>query len=78
LADNNIQASVRLTMKRRVTRFPALLAKLLGDDSGATVIEYTLIASIISIGIIAGAGSFGTTAGALYTNVANELAAAAE
>ncbi|EJN05290.1 Flp family type IVb pilin [Phyllobacterium sp. YR531] len=63
-------------MKRRVKRFPAVLAKLLGDDSGATVIEYTLIASIISIGIIVSAGSVGTAVGVLYTNVADEFTAA--
>lgn len=63
-------------MKRRVKRFPAILAKLLGDDSGATVIEYTLIASIISLGIIVSAGSLGTAVEALYTNVTDEFIAA--
>ena len=64
-------------MKRRVKRFSAVWARLLGDDSGATVVEYTLIASILSIGIIVGAGSLGTTVGAVYTNVAQEFSAAA-
>ncbi|MEP7453235.1 Flp family type IVb pilin [Phyllobacterium sp. SB3] len=65
-------------MKRRVNRFPAVLAKLFKDDSGATVIEYTLIASIISIGILASAGTLGKTVSTLYVSVAEQVTAATE
>lgn len=65
-------------MKRRVNRFPAVLAKLFKDDSGATVIEYTLIASIISIGILASAGTLGKTVGTLYASVAEQVTATSE
>ncbi|MBB3236630.1 Flp family type IVb pilin [Phyllobacterium endophyticum] len=36
-----------------------LIARFLKDESGATAIEYGLIAALISVGIIAGATSLG-------------------
>ncbi|WP_354342629.1 Flp family type IVb pilin [Phyllobacterium ifriqiyense] len=66
---------MRLKMKRGVNRFPAILAKLFKEDSGTTVIEYTLIASIVSIGILAGANSMGRAVNTLFTDVATEVTA---
>ncbi len=63
-------------MKRGANRFPAILAKFFKEDSGATVIEYTLIASIISIGILAGANSMGRVVDTHFKNVSTEATAA--
>lgn len=37
-----------------------LVKRLLQDESGATAIEYGLIAALISVALIAGAGAVGT------------------
>ena len=46
------------------------LVRFLNDDEGATSIEYSLIAMLISMGILAGATLIGTTLGALFNRVA--------
>lgn len=65
-------------MKRRTNTIFDVLAGFLRDKSGSTVIEYTLIASIISVGILTSAGTLGTTVQTLYTNVADQVSAAME
>lgn len=55
-----------------------LFARFVNDESGATAIEYGLIACLIAVAIIAGAtslgGSLNTTFGALGTKVGAEAA----
>ena len=58
-------------MSKFITRF-------LNDESGATAVEYGLIAALIGVVIIAGAGALGTalndkfnTIGATVTNAGN-------
>lgn len=46
------------------------LFRVLRDRSGATVIEYCLIAGIICIAIVAGATSLGQSANDSYNSVA--------
>jgi pilus assembly protein Flp/PilA len=43
------------------------------DESGATAIEYGLIAALIALAIVAGAGALGTNLGGLFDNIAGEL-----
>ncbi|UGX87785.1 Flp family type IVb pilin [Phyllobacterium meliloti] len=50
-----------------------LLARFLKDESGATAIEYGLIAALISVGIIAGATSLGSGLGTLFTNLGTKF-----
>jgi len=45
----------------------------LRDDSGATAIEYGLIAALIAVAIIAGATSVGGSLATTFNNVANSL-----
>jgi pilus assembly protein Flp/PilA len=47
------------------------LRDFIRDDSGATAIEYALIASGIAAAIIAVVMSMGTTLNGMYTSVAN-------
>jgi pilus assembly protein Flp/PilA len=49
------------------------LARFMNDESGATAIEYGLVAALISISIITGATSIGNQLSNLFSNVANEL-----
>ena len=50
-----------------------LLSKFLRDESGATAIEYCLIAAGISIVILAAVNSIGTTLNTSFTSVNTSL-----
>ncbi len=47
-----------------------LVQKFIDDKSGATAIEYGLIAALIAVAIIIGATSVGTAVNAKFANVA--------
>jgi pilus assembly protein Flp/PilA len=51
------------------------LRKFLRDESGATAIEYGLIAACISIAIIVIAGTLGDTLNTTFTTVNTKIAA---
>ena len=51
-------------------RFMSRLAK---DQSGATAIEYGLIAGLIAVVIIGAVTTIGTNLSATFTNIANAL-----
>ena len=55
----------------------ALFNRFAKNESGATAIEYGLIAALIAVVIIAGAGAVGTNTGAALQNVADEIGAPA-
>ena len=50
-----------------------IFARFAQDESGATAIEYGLIAALISVGIILAAGTLGTNLGTLFNNIAGDL-----
>ena len=50
-----------------------MLKQFWNDESGATAIEYGLIAALISIAIIGGARTLGTNIGATFTNDGNAI-----
>ena len=54
-----------------------IFARFMKDESGATAIEYGLIAALISVAIITGAGVVGTQIGTLFTNIGTKMTAAA-
>ncbi len=47
--------------------------RFMRDERGVTAIEYGLIASLIALAIIVGAGNLGTALDTLFTNIAAEL-----
>lgn len=51
-----------------------LFTRFLKDESGATAIEYGLIAALISVGIIAGAGTLGTNINGVFNKLAGNMA----
>jgi pilus assembly protein Flp/PilA len=55
----------------------SLLKRLIKNDSGATAIEYGLIAALIAVVIIAGATTLGTKLNDQFTNVSTYLKATA-
>lgn len=50
-----------------------IFSRLLKDESGATAIEYGLIAALISIMIIVGATTVGEQLETLFKNIGTEL-----
>ena len=53
-----------------------LFANFVKDESGATAIEYGLIAALIALAIVVGAGALGNALNAQFVNVADQLNAA--
>ncbi len=53
------------------------IRKFLADDSGATAIEYGLVAALVSVAIIAILGTLGTNLNATFKAVSDNLSAAA-
>ncbi len=50
-----------------------VFARFVKDESGATAIEYGLIAALVAVGIIAGATALGTQLSALFQRIATKL-----
>ncbi len=55
-----------------------IFARFMKDESGATAIEYGLIAALISVAIVAGATTVGTQLGTTFTGVGTDLTTANE
>lgn len=49
------------------------VAKFINDESGATAIEYGLIAALIAVGIIAAATTLGGGLSTLFNNISTKL-----
>ncbi|MEI5680039.1 Flp family type IVb pilin [Mesorhizobium sp. CGMCC 1.15528] len=50
-----------------------IFARFVKDESGATAIEYGLIAALIALAIMAGAGALGNTISAKFNSIASTL-----
>lgn len=50
-----------------------LIQRFVGDDSGATAIEYALIAAGISIVIVAAVNSIGTSLNSTFSSISSQL-----
>jgi len=51
----------------------SLFLRFVRDESGATAIEYGLIAALIAVAIIAAAGALGTQIGTTFSTVVTEM-----
>jgi len=49
------------------------LSRFKTDESGATAVEYGLIAALIAVAIIAGATALGTNLNAVFGNLATKV-----
>ena len=67
------RAAPDLTFKRSVFVMSALFKKFTSDESGATAIEYGLIASLIAVVIITAVTSVGNQLKQVFTEVASNL-----
>jgi len=50
-----------------------IVARFMKDESGATAIEYGLIAALIAVGIIAAASLLGGSLSSLFSNISTTL-----
>ena len=50
-----------------------LFARFVNDESGATAIEYGLIAALIALAIMVGAGAVGNSIGGKFNEIRDEL-----
>ncbi|AQS62928.1 hypothetical protein AGRHK599_LOCUS2821 [Rhizobium rhizogenes] len=50
-----------------------IFARFLKDESGATAIEYGLIAALISVAIVGGATTIGSQIKLLFENIGSEM-----
>ncbi|APO65893.1 pilus assembly protein Flp/PilA [Rhizobium mongolense subsp. loessense] len=50
-----------------------LFSRFLKDESGATAIEYGLIAALISVALIAGATTLGNTLSNTFNNLSTKM-----
>ena len=50
-----------------------IVARFANDESGATAIEYGLIAALIAVGIIAAATTLGGSLSGLFNNISGRL-----
>ncbi|AYG57654.1 Flp family type IVb pilin [Rhizobium jaguaris] len=50
-----------------------LFSRFLKDESGATAIEYGLIAALISVAIIAGATTLGNTLSTVFNGISSDM-----
>ncbi|MFA5899883.1 MAG: Flp family type IVb pilin, partial [Hyphomicrobium sp.] len=48
-------------------------ARFASDESGATAIEYGLIAALIGVAIVAGAGAVGTNLNSMFQSISGKL-----
>ncbi|MFC5760106.1 Flp family type IVb pilin [Rhizobium sp. GCM10022189] len=55
-----------------------LFSRFLKDESGATAIEYGLIAALISVALVAGASTLGTKIGDTFNNLGDQMQSAAD
>ena len=53
-----------------------MFARFLKDESGATAIEYGLIAALIAVAIIGGVTALGSNANSTFTTVAGKMGSA--
>ena len=50
------------------------LVRMLGDEEGATLVEYGLVVSLIAVASIAAMTTLGTNISNMFNNIANVLA----
>ncbi len=60
-------------MWSKETTMTKIFARLLKDESGATAIEYGLIAALISVALITGATALGNAIDAKFSSIADTV-----
>lgn len=66
-------AEVLMFKVTKETIMSAIFARFMKDESGATAIEYGLIAALISVALITGAGALGTALNSQFNALSTKL-----
>jgi pilus assembly protein Flp/PilA len=61
------------TIRQHVARLGRSMRALVDDESGATAMEYALIATLISVAIIGAATTMGSNLNNVWTTLANNV-----
>jgi len=77
LAIDRSGVAVRGDQLKEVAMRIDILKKIRKDESGATAIEYGLIAALVSVAAIGALTAMGTSLNAMFTTVAGALSGAA-
>ncbi len=76
ISDPMPMADMRQLANRRDQKMSKLLMSFAKDESGATAIEYGLIAALIAVAIIAGAGMIGSQLNAKFAMISTTISGA--
>ena len=68
-----VEADREISMTSILNRAVRLAGALIGDEAGATAIEYGLIAALIAIAAITGMSKLGTKLKNTFTNVSTAM-----
>jgi pilus assembly protein Flp/PilA len=61
----------------RTLKLPAIVGRLVKDESGSNALEYGLIVGLISLAIAAGATAAGSSLGNMFNSIATQITAKA-
>ena len=67
------EASRIAAFHQREKNMASIIGRLMHDESGATAIEYGLIAALVALALITALTSMGTSVSGKFNSVANEL-----
>ena len=56
-----------------MSQFATIVERLIADESGATMIEYSLLVVLISVVIVVTLGALGDSVQSTYNNVSDEV-----
>jgi pilus assembly protein Flp/PilA len=77
IADSGVRAPGPVNSQRQTSRkdhlMSAIFSRFIRDDSGATAIEYGLIAGLIAVVVVTSITTLGTKLTNTFTNVSNTL-----
>lgn len=63
-------------LREKEKRVPGVLLRMMKDENGATALEYGLIATLISVAIIAGAAALGDQVSVTFNTLNTKVDAA--
>ena len=63
----------KIRIMKTISSLKTKMAAFTTDESGATIIEYALLAALIAVGLVAGVGTLRTKIGGSFTNVGTNL-----
>ena len=60
-------------MQNRIKKFCALMQKYMGNEQGATAVEYGLLVAVLSVALIASYELIGGSTNSMWSNLSNNF-----